>query len=467
MNQTPEARRRLPAVGKLLQTAEVKALIGSHGKETVLFSIRRLVDQTRKQLTEGKRPPTEAEFIAALIAGVESSGLRSLQKVINATGVVIHTNLGRAPLGAEQLKGSIDVLSGYNNLEFDLQQGQRGDRNVHAAELLKYLTGAEDVVVVNNNAAAVMLVLRTFAKGREVPVSRGELIEIGGSFRIPDIMAASDCAMVEVGTTNKTRLSDYSKAISKKTGLLFKAHKSNYVIRGFTEEVSLNALSELGKTKKIPVLFDLGSGLPRATDHPLLAGEPNVRDTLASGVDLVCFSGDKLLGGPQCGIIAGRKALIAKIKKEPMMRALRVCKLTLALLESACLSWLKTEPSGPTHPVAQLIRRSPEELRMAAERLSAALNAQGIPNEIVASRGQCGGGTLPEAEIPSISVKIVHNGNTSERSAYAEKLMQNLLHPPHPVAAVLKKGEVYFDLLCVFDDEIDTLATQIITSHAN
>lgn len=465
MNQTPEARRRLPAVGKLLQTAEVKALIGSHGKEPVLFSIRRLLDQTRKQLTEGRQPPAEAEFIAALTVMVQQTGMRSLQKVINATGVVIHTNLGRAPLGPAFLQESFDVLSGYNNLEFDLQQGQRGDRNVHAAELLKYLTGAEDVVVVNNNAAAVMLVLRTFAKGREVPVSRGELIEIGGSFRIPDIMAASDCTMVEVGTTNKTRLSDYSKAISKKTGLLFKAHKSNYVIRGFTEEVSLNALSELGKVKKIPVLFDLGSGLPGATDHPLLAAEPNVRDTLASGVDLVCFSGDKLLGGPQCGIIAGRKALIARIKKEPMMRALRVCKLTLALLESACLSWLKTEPAGPANPVAQMIRRSPDELRKAAEKLASLLQERGIQTEIVASCGQCGGGTLPEAEIPSVSVKIVHSGSTKERSAYAEQLMQNLLQPPHPVAAVLKKGEVYVDMLCVFDHEIDPLATIIINAQ--
>jgi len=465
MNQTPEAFHSLPAVGKLLQSAEVKALIGVHGKELILFSLRRVLDHYRMAMAKGATPPDHKEFLETVHSFLARTGARSLKKVVNATGVVIHTNLGRAPLGTAMLKESFDLLTGYNNLEFDLQTGQRGDRNVHAAELLKFLTGAEDVVVVNNNAAAVMLVLRAFAKGREVPVSRGELIEIGGSFRIPDIMAASDCKMVEVGTTNKTRLSDYSKAISKKTGLLFKAHKSNYVIKGFTEEVSLKDLSELGKKAKIPVLFDLGSGLLRAQNNPLFAEEPDVKQTLESGVDLVCFSGDKLLGGPQAGIIVGKKELIARLKKEPMLRALRVDKVTLALLESACLSYLNEKDLKEKNPVFNLMNRPLSDIRKAATRLCKELEKEGIMTEITESTGQCGGGTLPDAEIKSLSVKIIYTQPNKLRSAYAERMMEGLLHHEYPVLPVLKQGNIYFDMLCVFEDEIPQMALSICEAN--
>lgn len=465
MNQTKEAFQGLPAVGKLLQLAEVKALMGLHGKELILFSIHRLLDQYRNNIAKGAVPPTCEIFLEALKTDVTRTGGRSLKRVVNATGVVIHTNLGRAPIGRVMLNESFDVLSGYCNLEFDLQSGQRGDRNEHAAELLKFLTGAEDVVVVNNNAAAIMLVLRAFAKGREVPVSRGELIEIGGSFRIPEIMAASDCKMVEVGTTNKTRLSDYSKAINKKTGLLFKAHKSNYVIKGFTEEVSLKDLSDLGKKSKIPVLFDLGSGLLKAQENPLFAEEPDVKQTLQSGIDLVCFSGDKLMGGPQAGIIAGKKELIAKLKKEPMLRALRVCKLTLALLETACFSYLKDKDLKAKNPVFNLMNRPLDDIRKAAAILCKALEKEGIKTEITESTGQCGGGTLPDAEIPSLSVKIINTQSNKLRSQYAEHMMEGLLHHEHPVLPVLKQGNIYFDMLCVFDDEIPQLIQSITDVH--
>ncbi len=465
MNQFPEAFQGLPAVGKLLNTAEVKALIGANGKELVVFSIRRILDQYRSALSHGEAPPDISTLLSDLAAYIEHTGGRSLKKVINATGIVIHTNLGRAPMSEQMLRSGFEVLNGYNNLEFDLHTGQRGDRNVHAAELLKFLTGAEDVVVVNNNAAAVMLVLRAFAKGREVPVSRGELIEIGGSFRIPEIMAASDCKMIEVGTTNKTRLSDYSNAITKKTGILFKAHKSNYVIKGFAEEVSLNELAELGKQAGVPVLYDLGSGLLKKQANPLFADEPDVRQALESGVDLVCFSGDKLLGGPQAGIIAGKKELIAKIKKNPMMRALRVGKLTLAMLESACISYLNEKDLTSDNQLFAIMNRSRTDLTRVAEILIQSLAKECIAAEISDSVGQCGGGTLPDAEIPSIAVKLIDNRPNKLRSQYAERMMSGLLHHTHPVLAVLKQGYLYFDLLCVAEQELELMTHTICEVH--
>lgn len=465
MNQKPEAFKSLPAVGKLLQMPEVKALIGGHGKELTTFCLRKLLDQCRTDLDRGIAVPSLPEFLQRLERSMNTLLQRSLRKVINATGVVIHTNLGRAPLGKSLLADSFDVLQGYTNLEFDPETGSRGDRNVHASALLKYLTGAEDVVVVNNNAAAVMLVLRTFAKGREVLVSRGELIEIGGSFRIPEIMAASDCKMVEVGTTNKTRINDYRKAITPKTRLFFKAHKSNYVIKGFTEEVALKELMELGQQSGIPVLYDLGSGLLRACKNAVFQDEPDVQQTLATGVDLVCFSGDKLLGGPQAGVIAGRKELIAKIRKEPMLRALRVDKVTLALLESACLNYLHEDKLLSGNPVHQIINRSQEDLRKAAGQLAETLKNAGIQTVVVPSEGQTGGGTLPDAVIPSLSVKILADAKIRRKSQYAERMMTGLLHHTHPILAVLKQGELYVDLLCVFEEEAEQLAAGIIGVH--
>jgi L-seryl-tRNA(Ser) seleniumtransferase len=462
MNDPSGALRRLPAVNALLALPEVTALLAAYGRELTLFSLRTSLEHFRNAILQGASPPDEKQLLAHIKRNLRSAGTRSLRKVINATGVVIHTNLGRAPFGKEMLEESMEVLEGYNNLEFDLEKGSRGHRNDHAASLLKYLTGAEDVLVVNNNAAAVMLILRAFAKRKEVIVSRGELVEIGGSFRIPEIMAASDCKMVEVGTTNKTRLDDYRQAIGPKTAMLFKAHRSNYVISGFTEEVGLDDLAALGKESGIPVLFDLGSGLMRPLDNAVFDGEPDVRSALQSGVDLLCFSGDKLLGGPQAGIIAGRKDLIARLKKEPMLRALRVCKLTLALLEGACLSYLGDDKLLSKNSIHRTISRTKEDILDSAKQLKQLLEHSNISCEIIESQGQCGGGTLPAAVINSMSVQLIHGESNKIRSGYAEKMMQGLLRCDIPVLGILKQGSISFDMLCILQQEIKTVADAIV-----
>ncbi|HNW97478.1 MAG TPA: L-seryl-tRNA(Sec) selenium transferase [Bacteroidales bacterium] len=462
MKPKPEDFKTLPAVDKLLNLPEVVSLISIYGKELVIFSIRSSLDFFRTSINKGNPPPSQNEIFDKIEFFIRLCGHRSLRKVINATGVIIHTNLGRAPFGDALINDSINVLKRYNNLEFNLNTGARGNRNDHASELLKFLTGAEDVLVVNNNAAAVMLILRAFAKKKEVIVSRGELIEIGGSFRIPEIMKASECKMVEVGTTNKTNINDYRNAISNKTAMLFKAHKSNYVIKGFTQEAELEEMVELGKQHNIPVLYDIGSGLLKKYNHKLFIDEPNVRQSLEKGIDLICFSGDKLLGGPQAGIIAGKKIFIDKLKKEPMLRALRVCKTTLALLETACMYYLDEKTLNEKNLLFKIFNRKKDDLKNTAELLKNELEKNNMPAEVVASIGQCGGGTLPDGEIESFSVMIKNENPNKERSEYAEKMYQGLLSHKQPVLGVLKKGNIYFDILTLFNDEIDELAKIII-----
>jgi L-seryl-tRNA(Ser) seleniumtransferase len=461
MSSIKEAFKSLPAVDKLLANPEVKLLLSLHGRELVLFSIRNALDYFRNSISKGDSPPTPTQIIEKVSTFIKLFGGRSLKKVYNATGVIIHTNLGRAPYGENLLNESYEVLKGYNNLEFNLQQGNRGSRNDHASELIKYLTGAEDVLVVNNNAAAVMLILRTFAKRKEVIVSRGELIEIGGSFRIPEIMVASDCKMVEVGTTNKTKPDDYIRAITPKTAILFKAHKSNYVIKGFTKEVELEGLAQVGKEHNIPLVYDLGSGLLRKIKNPAFDREPTVYESLERGADLVCFSGDKLLGGPQAGIIAGKRDLIAKLKREPMMRALRVCKTTLALLETSCSYYLNDNILKEKNLIFRIFSRTPDELKGTATFLSSLLKNYGIDSEIVKTKGQCGGGTLPDGEIDSFAVQIKMKGSNKVRSEYAEKLHSKLLLHSKPVLGVLKQGNILFDVLTIFENEVNDIAKVI------
>ena len=310
-----------------------------------------------------------------------------------------------------------------------------------------------------------MLVLRAFAKGKEVIVSRGELVEIGGSFRIPEIMASSDCKMVEVGATNKTNIEDYKKAINDNTSILFKAHKSNFIIKGFTKEVEIEELLTLGKQHQIPILYDLGSGLLRSFNHPILKDEPTVKDTIEKGIDLVCFSCDKLLGGPQAGIIAGKKELIAQLKKEPLLRALRVCKTTLALLETACTYYFKNEILIEKNLIYKIINRTPKELLETAERLQNILKDNHIEAEIMETIGQCGGGTLTDSEIPSFAVMIKNNFPNKLRSEYAEKMHHHLLLHQKLVLGILKKGSIYFDVLTIFKNEIEEVAQIISETH--
>lgn len=465
MNPKQEAFQSLPAVDKLLAHAEVNLMLSRHGKDVVMFALRNALQYFRTQIEKGLSRPSEVQVVDKAKMLIQILETKSLKRVYNATGVIIHTNLGRAPFGSDLLNDSMEVLKSYNNLEFNLEEGKRGSRNEHASRLIKFLTGAEDVLVVNNNAAAVMLILRTFARRKEVVISRGELIEIGGSFRIPEIMKASDCKMVEVGTTNKTNPDDYQKAINPKTALLFKIHKSNYVIKGFSQEVGLDILVQIGRETGIPVVFDLGSGLLRSIDIPFIDTEPTASDALAKGADLVCFSGDKLMGGPQAGIIVGKKNMIAKLKKEPMLRALRVCKTTLALLETACSYYLNDRVLKEKNVIFKLLNRTPDEVRGMAESLSIMLLNNGIDANVIPTEGQFGGGTLPDGMLNSFAVQIQHQGSNRVRSAYAEKMYHALLMHHTPVVGVLKQGSILFDVLTLFADELESVAKAIADVH--
>ncbi len=454
--------KQIPGVDTLLHNQEIRKLVAETNLDMVKYVIRNVLAEMKQDIRKGKQVADQQLILQKVISGTRILKSSHLKKVINATGIVIHTNLGRAPYSRELLNEALEELNGYNNLEFDLDAASRGSRNAHASDLLKYLCGAEDVLVVNNNAAAVVLILRAFAKGRDVIVSRGELIEIGGSFRLPDIIASSDCRMREVGTTNKTKLSDYENAISENTGVLFKAHKSNYSIEGFTQEVSLDELVTLGKKHKIPVVYDMGSGLLNDYSVEEFKNEPNVRQTLKLGVDLVSFSGDKLLGGPQAGIIAGKKKLIEKLKKEPLLRALRVDKLTLAFLETNNRYFLDESVLYQRNQFYKILNQSPQMLEQKAKKMKTLLAKFKVGAEVINSKGQYGGGALPGKEINSFSVKLSLEKDTArQRSEWAARLYKELLQQEIPVLGFLRKGDLYFDVLCIPDKEIKQVSETI------
>jgi len=460
--------RNLPGVDKLLLLPEIKEMANEYNEALVKYAIRETLKDVRKKAIEEHNVPPLNDIIEHIRLVIQNITSKSLRNVINATGVVVHTNLGRAPFSDDIIAEVSEILRGYSNLEFDLQKGERGSRNSHVTRLLTYLTGAEDVLVVNNNAAALMLILRTFAKDKEVIVSRGELIEIGGSFRLPDIMAASDCKMVEVGTTNKTKIQDYKNAITDETAMLFKAHTSNYVIQGFTHEAKLQELVALGKKNKIPVAYDMGSGLLRKTSVEVFRGEPDVRKTIETGVDIVSFSGDKLLGGPQAGIIAGKKEFISVLKKEPMVRALRVGKTTLAFMEAALSYYLDDKILIKKNTIFSMMSKKPEEIKANAELLQLKLKEYGIDSTVVKGSGQCGGGALPGETIESFAVRIDGDFKSNKKkSEFAEKLYFGLLHHKTPVVGILRRGDVYFDLLTIPAGQIEKLSEIIkdVNSH--
>lgn len=452
-----EEIRKIPGVDKLLNNNEIKLLINQYGSELVTFSIRNLLGETREKIIQGSKAPELQKLLADITDRVKVIGDKSLVEVINATGIVLHTNLGRSLLGEHILEELKPIISNYSNLEFDLKTGKRGQRNSHISELMKFTCQAEDAVVVNNNAAAVMLILQTFAKGREVIISRGELIEIGGSFRIPEIMKASGCKMVEVGATNRTKISDYERAITKDTAIIFKAHKSNYYIDGFTEEVELEQLSELAQKNGLLFVYDLGSGLLRKPEGLPLDQEPDVRSSLQSGCDIVSFSGDKLLGGPQAGIIAGKSELIKKIATAPMMRALRVGKMTIAALSAVMRYYLNDETLLTQVPIFEMLNRSQDALKDLAEKLVEEFNSRNIYAEIVDSKGQCGGGTLPQLRIDSLAVKVALHGKRN----YAKKIHQKLLEIDTPILGILREGDLLFDVLTIKEKEIPIIAENL------
>ncbi|MEX2356224.1 MAG: L-seryl-tRNA(Sec) selenium transferase [Thermaerobacterales bacterium] len=450
--------RAIPAVHRLLESPGGVELAATFGHERAATALAQAADQIRQQVLAGGsvdtaalRPETITERAAAALAELACPGPHP---VINATGIVLHTNLGRAVL-ADSARRMVDIVSSrYTNLEYDLPLGERGSRHAHAEPLLQAVTGAEAAMVVNNNAAAVLLALSAVAAPGEVIVSRGELVEIGGAFRIPDVMAQSGAAMVETGTTNKTHLHDYRAAITENTAMLLKVHTSNYRIVGFTQDVPLTDLAQLGRQFELPLMIDLGSGVIPDVSPFGLTGEPTVAETLEQGADLVTFSGDKLFGGPQAGILAGSRALIDRCRRHPLARALRVDKLTLAALTATLALYLKPDRAMAEIPTLRMLTCSESELAGRAAQLARRLG-QVLPSTVgitvVAGTSQAGGGALPELDLPTSLVSLT---NLAPGISAWERLLRRR-RPP--VIARLHHDTLLLDPRTIFSDQEETL----------
>ncbi len=406
-----DLRRHLPSVDEVLRDPEVQSLQDRFGRDGVLEAVRVALAEARQQANQGD-PATLDEALAEIPRRVrkrlEQAALPSLVPIVNATGVVVHTNLGRAPLPREAAARVAAIAASYSNLEFDLDTGQRGQREVHAETRLRSLLGAEAAVVVNNNAAAVLLAVNTLAEGREVVVSRGELVEIGGSFRIPDVLRKGGARLIEVGTTNKTRIGDYRAALGPDTAMILKVHPSNFQIVGFTESPSLAELVALAQEAGVPLVEDQGSGF-LGEGPPALAGEPSVAASLAAGVSLLTVSGDKLLGGPQAGLLAGRKTLVDALRRNPLYRALRVDKMTMAALDAVLLEH-QAGRAARTVPVIEMLSAPLDAVRRRAQALAGALSAA-CPLarvELVDGASAVGGGAAPGVEVATVLVTVVH-----------------------------------------------------------
>jgi L-seryl-tRNA(Ser) seleniumtransferase len=447
-----DPRRAIPPVERLLDSASFASLQGRYPRARVLEGLRQELASARDRATGGgSEDLSDPEpYARAVEARLRAEDVPSLRPVINATGVILHTNLGRAPLPRVAIEAMKEAGAGYSNLEYDLGRGERGSRYHHCAELLCTLTGAEAALVVNNNAAALVLALNTLALGRAVLVSRGELVEIGGSFRVPDILARAGARLEEVGSTNRTRAADYRNALSGEVAAILKVHRSNFRMVGFTEEVGLEELSRLASGAHIPVVQDLGSGLLMDGSRLGLHGEPTVRESLSRGADLVCFSGDKLLGGPQAGILIGRKDLVERMRANPLCRALRVDKVTLAGLEATLRLYRDPERAVREIPALALLALPAEQLRARAESIAAKLRQGGISGvEAAPADSMVGGGTCPDVQIPSWSVRIA-----SERIGAGE-MANRLRARARPVVARVEDDRVVLDLrtVPVEDDE--------------
>jgi L-seryl-tRNA(Ser) seleniumtransferase len=401
---TQQELRKLPSVDKLLQSAEMQAALQEHGHELTVAAIQEVLANARQAILEGAVCPQVAELGVRVAEHLSGMLQPSLYPVINATGVVIHTNLGRAPL-SQAAQEAMRQASAYSNLEYDLPTGERGSRYVHAEALLCRLTGAEAGLVVNNAAAAVLLCLAALAKGREVIISRGQLVEIGGGFRIPEVLAQSGARLVEVGTTNRTYLRDYEAALTPDTAMLLHVHSSNFRLTGFVHETSLAEMVTLAHGHNLLAIEDLGSGALLDTAQFGLGHEPMVQEILATGADLVCISGDKLLGAPQAGIIVGKKALVDILKRHPLTRALRVSKSVLAGLQATLLHYLKNEAIRLV-PVWQMIALQPGQVEVRAEPLAAWLRGRGVHAEVIDGQSAVGGGSLPGETLPTRLVAI-------------------------------------------------------------
>jgi L-seryl-tRNA(Ser) seleniumtransferase len=448
--------KNLPKIDEVILLLEKKDIYSLAPREVVKETCQKVVQRLRENIVSPThKESVESSLDALYVAQVVEQLIKGLhhyrlQRVINATGVILHTNLGRAPLCPEALLRIVEVGSGYSNLEFDLAKGERGHRYDHVREILCALTGAEDALIVNNNAAAVLLVLNTLSEGKEVIISRGELIEIGGEFRIPDVMQKSSAIMREVGTTNRTRLADYEKAIDDNTGLILKVHTSNYRIVGFTEEADILSLVALGKKHGVPVMDDLGSGCLIDLDEYGLLHEPTVRETLSTGVDIVTFSGDKLLGGPQAGIIVGKKDILESVKRNPLNRALRIDKFTLAALEATLMHYLR--PDDVVHKLRSLqALTEPLDVvkKRAADLISQLKKAKllSLTFSLKESFAAAGGGSLPTEKIPTYLVGI------KSKKMKASQMEAKLRKVDVPIIVRVDKDEILIDLRTVAEDE--------------
>ncbi len=451
-----ELLRRLPAVDEILKENRTRQWIENYPRILVLDAVRTVLDRRRKAIRDAPERVDEHSVSLAEILDEAESVLRelsepSLRPVINATGVIVHTNLGRSILSNRAVERIIEVSRSYSNLEYDIQAGGRGKRYVHVEGILRRLTGVEAATAVNNNAAAVLLCLNTLARGKEVIVSRGELVEIGGSFRVPDVMERSGAKLREVGTTNKTHLKDYEKAVNENTGLILKVHTSNYKIVGFTKEVSPAELSKLGKRYNLPVMWDLGSGSFIDLAAYGAGSEPTVQEAVDSGVDVLTFSGDKLLGGPQAGLILGKKSCLDPIRSNPLARALRIDKLTLAALDATLEQYLEMEKAVRNIPTLWMLTQPAGEIERKAGLLAEGLRGIGDKDLAVTVQddtSQSGGGALPTGSFPTRTVCIRH-----ERLSANQIESRLRLGRPHIITRI-KEGMVIFDPRTLNDEEI-------------
>jgi len=436
--------RSLPSVDLLLQDAAVQEWVVEYGRRLTLEALRAVLEEVRASFPKESHIPDQGELLQRAALRLQAWTQPTLLPVINATGVILHTNLGRAPLSPSAMRATAEVGQGYSTLEFDLEKGRRGSRLLHAEALLTRITGAQAAVVVNNNAAAVLLALSALARRRGVVIARSQLVEIGGGFRVPDVMKQSGARLLEVGTTNRVHLSDYEAALEEKPALFLRAHRSNFRILGFTSEPTLAEVAEVAHAAGLPLMDDLGSGSLLDTARYGLGHEPTVQESLAQGADLVCFSGDKLLGGPQAGIVVGRADLVAKLKKHPLARAVRADKLCLAALSATLLHYLKDEAESAI-PIWRMIAAPLDEIQARARRWAATLGR----GEVIAGESTVGGGSLPGETLPTWLLAL--------EIASPDRALARLRQAHPPVIARVQEERVALDARTVLEEQEEAL----------
>ena len=441
--------RSIPSVEKLLSDARIGRLMDEYSREPVVYLARRRLEEVRQEVGQGKEPPSFDDLVEGVVARAASLWSPWPRPLINATGVVLHTNLGRAPLSAEAAESLLLAARGYTNLELDLEEGVRGSRQAHIETILCQLTGAEASLVVNNNASAILLGLSAVAHQREVIVSRGEAVEIGGGFRIPDVLKQSGAILTEIGTTNRTYATDYESAITTDTAALLKVHASNFLITGFTHDTTVGELVQMGARHQVPVLHDLGSGCLVETTQFGLAHEPTAQESIAAGVDLAFFSGDKLLGGPQAGIVVGKRDFVSLLARHPLARAVRIDKLSLAALTTTLLHYLKGEAVEKV-PVWKMISASTGEMEARAKRWQKRI---GVRAKVIRGFSTIGGGSLPGETLPTWLVALTADGLPGSAQGIAIRLRE----AEPPVIARIEDDRVVLDPRTVLPDEEDAL----------